>query len=276
MTPRIALTIAGSDSGGGAGIEADLRTFSAHGVHGAVALTAVTAQNTTEVTAICALEPEMVVTQVRTVMVDLDVSATKTGMLARPATILAVADLAARGTLPNLVVDPVLVSSTGFPLMEGDGSRAYRDHLIPNARVLTPNLREAAVLLELDVEELRTIDEMRQAGAALRSLGADWVIVKGGHFQPGSPRELRAPDIVVGPSETFEIDQPRIETRNDHGTGCSLSSAIAANLATGLGPRQAIERANAFVHQAITTSASWRLGSGHGPIDHFGWGDQDH
>lgn len=275
MTPRIAMTIAGSDSGGGAGIEADLRTFAAHGVHGTVAITAVTAQNTTAVTAICALEAEMVATQVQTVVSDLKLDATKTGMLARPGTILAVADLARRGMLPNLVVDPVLVSSTGYPLMEGDGALAYREQLIPNAQVLTPNLREAAVLLDLDAEEIRSLDDMRAAGVALRSLGVEWVVIKGGHFLPGSARDQRSPDVVVGPIEAFEIDQRRVETRNDHGTGCSLSSAIAANLALGFDTRSAIESANAFVHRAIESAAHWHLGKGHGPIDHLGWGEQE-
>ena len=267
------MSIAGSDSGGGAGIEADLRTFAAHGVHGTVAISAVTAQNTREVTAVWALEPEMVTTQVRTVVVDIAIHATKTGMLARPRTIAAVGELAAQGLLPQLVVDPVLVSSTGFPLMEPGGATAYRDLLIPHAHVVTPNLHEAAVLVGADVRELSDLESMADAGRALLALGATWAVIKGGHFLAGGATAQSAPDVIVGPEGTTEIQEPRIKTRNDHGTGCSLSSAIAANLALGIETAEAIVRAKAFVHAAIASASGWELGTGHGPIDHLGWGD---
>jgi hydroxymethylpyrimidine/phosphomethylpyrimidine kinase len=273
VTPRIALTIAGSDSGGGAGIEADLRTFAAHGVHGAVAISAVTAQNTVSVDAVWALEPEMVVTQVTTVTEDLHLHATKAGMLARPGTIAAVGELARRGQLPNLVVDPVLVSSTGYPLMEPGGTDAYRELLIPQALVLTPNLRETAVLLDAELEEFEELSAMADAGKALLAMGARWVVVKGGHFLAEGATAERAPDVVVGPEGVFELEATRIDTRNDHGTGCTLSSAIAANLANGLAVRHAIGQAKSFVHRAIASAAAWELGRGHGPIDQMGWGD---
>ena len=274
MTPRVAMTIAGSDSGGGAGIEADLRAFAAYRVHGTVALTAVTAQSTVAVTAICALEPEMVVAQIETVLADIEVHAAKTGMLARPRTIEAVGRLAASGLLPALVVDPVLVSSTGHPLMEEGGTEAYRETLIPFATVLTPNLREAAVLLDLEVEELSSLSAMADAGRALRALGAEWCVIKGGHLLEHGVTARRAPDIVVGPDGVTEIDALRIETRNDHGTGCSLAASTAAGLAVGLSPLVAIEVAKGFVHRAIEGARHWELGRGHGPIDHLGWGDE--
>ena len=274
MEPNIALSIAGSDSGGGAGIQADLRTFAAHGIHGTTAITAVTAQNTLGVDAIWALEPEMVLTQVTTVLGDLAVRATKAGMLARPRTIEAVGTLAQQGLLPHLVVDPVLVSSTGHALMESGGAQAYRTSLLPFAEVITPNLRETAVLLNADVEEFRDINAMRDAAQALHSLGARWVVIKGGHFLEDGATGTASPDVVVGPDMNFEIIGPRIETKNDHGTGCSLSAAIAANLANGLSPQSAIESANEYVAGAIASASTWQLGKGHGPIDHLGWGHQ--
>ena len=271
MTPRVAMTIAGSDSGGGAGIEADLRTFTAHGVHGAVAITAITAQNTMGVTAVLAVEPEMVLTQISTVTDDLLVAAFKTGMLARPQTIEAVGSLAATGALGNLVVDPVLVSSTGHSLMEDGGSSAYRDALVPCAHVLTPNLRETAVLLDVAVDELDSVAAMTDAGEALRSLGATWVVIKGGHLLSGGVTATLAPDVVVGPDGVHELTAERITTRNDHGTGCSMSSAIAARLALGSPTLEAIESAKAFVHAGLIGARAWELGHGHGPIDHMGW-----
>ncbi len=272
MTPRVAMTIAGSDSGGGAGIEADLRTFAAYGVHGTVAITAITAQNTVEVTAIAALEAEMVITQVTTVLEDITVHAVKTGMLARPRTIEAVAALAATGRLAPLVVDPVLVSSTGHPLMEQGGVEAYRDALIPYATVVTPNLRETAVLLGIDVSELDHVAAMADAGRALTELGATWAVIKGGHLLSEGVTATRAPDVIVGPDGVHEIDATRVTTRNDHGTGCSMAAATAAGLARGATPLAAIESAKRFVHGAIERAQSWEIGSGHGPIDHMGWG----
>lgn len=264
------MTVAGSDSGGGAGVQADLRTFAALGVHGTSAITAVTAQNTYEVRAVCALEAEMVRAQIETITDDLDVVAAKTGMLARPATVREVAALARAGRLPRLVVDPVLVTSSGHPLMEGGGVDAYREELIPAALLVTPNLHEAAVLVDVDVRDLRTVAAMTDAARAIRALGAAHVLVKGGHFAIDSETEQRAPDVLVGDTVRV-LDVARVVTENDHGTGCSLAAAIAARLALGDDVPTAVETAKEFVRRALAGAVTWRLGKGHGPIDHLGW-----
>jgi len=265
------MTIAGSDSGGGAGIQADLRTFAALGVHGASAITAVTAQNTVGVTAVCALEAEMVAAQVDAVTTDMRVSAVKTGMLARPKTILKVAELARDGHLPNLVVDPVLVSSTGHALMEQGGVEAYREALLAHALITTPNLREAAVLVGVDVREIDTIDAMRQLAQAILKFGPSYVVVKGGHFAEGAITEGLAPDLLVSADGELLLDAERVITRNDHGTGCSMAAAIAAGLGLDLDVTTAIQEAKAFVLRGLRGGAEWNLGAGHGPIDHMGW-----
>ncbi|MGH9091086.1 MAG: bifunctional hydroxymethylpyrimidine kinase/phosphomethylpyrimidine kinase, partial [Acidimicrobiales bacterium] len=182
MTPVVALTVAGSDSGGGAGIQADLKTFAALGVFGTSAVTAVTAQHTAAVLGVAVIDPEMVVAQVEAVLDDLPPAAVKTGMLATPGVVGAVARLAAEGRLPNLVVDPVLVSSTGHPLMGEGGVDAYRRLLLPHAAVATPNLREAALLTGRDLADLATTAAMAEAAEELRSLGTGTVVVKGGHL----------------------------------------------------------------------------------------------
>ena len=269
MTPAVVLTIAGSDSGGGAGIQADLKTFAAHRLHGTSAVTAVTAQHTAAVTAVVALDPAMVVAQVEAVVSDLRPVAVKTGMLANPAIVAAVADLAARGLLPNLVVDPVLVSTSGHPLMGDGGVDAYRDLLLPLAVVATPNLREAAALTGRPFSSLGTIDAMGAVADELRALGTGTVVVKGGHYREDGASE--SPDVVAGPDGTVVLRHDRIPTTNDHGTGCTLSAAIAANLALGLPPHQAVVEAKAFVTRGLAGAAGWSLGAGHGPIDHFGW-----
>jgi hydroxymethylpyrimidine/phosphomethylpyrimidine kinase len=267
VTPRVALTIAGSDSGGGAGLQADLKTFAAHGLHGASAVTAVTAQNTASVLGVVALEPSFVVAQVEAVLEDMSVDGVKTGMLANAGIVAAVAELAAAGSFPPLVVDPVLVSSTGRPLMDEGGVDAYRSLLIPHADVLTPNLREAAVLTGHAPEELGSVDAMADAAGALRALGPRLVVVKGGHLDRvgGSG----SPDVVAGPEGIVVLPGERVRTANDHGTGCSLSAAIAANLALGAEPLAAVRRAKRFVATALARAADWRLGAGHGPIDHL-------
>ena len=264
MTPRIALSISGSDSGGGAGVQADLLTFAAYGVHGTSALTAITAQNTQGVTGVVALEPSFVVQQIETVLEDLPAAAAKTGMLANRGIVEAVSELAADGALPPLVVDPVLVTTSGHALMEPDGVAAYRDALFPFALVVTPNLREAAVLSGQPLEALADEGAMAKVGAELLELGPSYVLVKGGHL--AGPE---APDVLVGPDGVEVLRRPRVASGNDHGTGCTLSAALTANLALGLAVPEALARAKDFVHRAIEGAASWKLGRGHGPLDHF-------
>jgi hydroxymethylpyrimidine/phosphomethylpyrimidine kinase len=268
VTPVVVLTIAGSDSGGGAGLQADLKTFGALGVFGTTAVTAVTAQHTAGVLGVVALEPAFVVAQIEAVLSDLHPAAAKTGMLALPETVRAVAELAERGALPTLVVDPVLVSSTGHALMGEGGVDAYRRLLLPRAAVATPNLREAALLTGRRPADLSSVEAMIETAEELRALGSGAVVVKGGHF--GGEE---APDVFVDGGAPVILSAPRVPTGNDHGTGCSLSAAIAAGLGRGAGALDAVRAAKEYVHRALVGAAGWRLGAGHGPIDHFGWGD---
>ncbi|HEY7946808.1 MAG TPA: bifunctional hydroxymethylpyrimidine kinase/phosphomethylpyrimidine kinase [Acidimicrobiales bacterium] len=263
MNPPVALTIAGSDSGGGAGIQADLKTFAALGVFGTSAITAVTAQNTAAVLGVRMLEPDFVDLQIEAVLADLPVAATKTGMLGSAATVAVVARRAAAGDLPHLVVDPVMVTSTGTPLLDEDGVAAYLDLLLPHAAVCTPNMREAALLTAMDVTDLAG---MEKAARRLAEHGARVVVVKGGHLAGAG-----APDVVLMDGVLSVLEGDRVVSANDHGTGCSLSSATAARLASGAGMLDAITDAKAFVAGAIAGAASWTLGAGHGPLDHFGW-----
>ena len=274
MQPVTALTIAGSDSGGGAGIQADLRTFGAFQVHGTSAITAVTAQNTLGVLSIWNCEPSLVTAQARAVLEDFDVAAVKTGMLAQPSTVEAVADLAREGVLPRLVVDPVLVSSSGHALMDEGGADAYREALLPFATVVTPNLREAAVLCGIDVREISTLEDMVRVGNMILAYGPAFVLIKGGHFTEGGATHVRAPDVLVGPGDVVLYDATRIETVNDHGTGCSLSAASAAGLGLGRSLPEATRDAKSFVLAALIGGASWTLGHGRGPIDHLGWNSE--
>lgn len=271
MQPITALTIAGSDSGGGAGLQADLRTFSAFEVHGTCAVTAVTAQNTLAVNAVLALDPELVAAQVEAVVGDFAVMAVKTGMLAQPSTVLRVAELARSGLLPRLVVDPVLVSTTGSILMQDGGAEAYRDALLAYAHVVTPNLREAAVLCGVDVRDVTNLEDMVDLAHTLLALGPAYVLVKGGHYAQSSLGDQRAPDVLVGEGEVTVFDAARINTLNDHGTGCSLSAAICAGLGLGRSLPDATRDAKSFVLSALRGAASWHLGQGRGPIDHLGW-----
>jgi hydroxymethylpyrimidine kinase/phosphomethylpyrimidine kinase len=271
VQPVTALTIAGSDSGGGAGIQADIRTFSAFEVHGTCAVTAITAQNTLGVFAVMNVDPSLVVEQVRAVTDDFSVAGVKTGMLGRPATVEAVADLAREGRLPHLVVDPVLVSTSGHSLMEEGGPEAYRDALLGFAHVVTPNLREAAMLCGVDVREISDLDDMMRIGTMILGFGSRYVLMKGGHFQEGGATDRRAPDILLGDGKVLVLDAARVATTNDHGTGCSLSAAIAAGLSLGRSAPDATRDAKSFVLAALTGAAPWRLGHGRGPIDHLGW-----
>ncbi len=269
-----ALTIAGSDSGGGAGIQADLRTFSAFQVHGTSAVTALTAQNTRGVSRVWNAEPSLVLDQVRSVLDDFAVVAVKTGMLALPATVEAVAELARAGELTNLVVDPVLVSSSGHHLMQDGGAVAYREALLPYAVIVTPNLREAAVLCDIDVRDIKDLDDMVRVGQLLLGYGPRSVLVKGGHFLETATTRDHAPDILLHANGVEIFDAPRVTTRNDHGTGCSLSAAIAAGLGLDRSLHDATRDAKSFVLAALQGAASWQLGRGHGPIDHLGWNSE--
>ena len=271
MQPLTALTIAGSDSGGGAGIQADLRTFSAFEVHGTCAITAITAQNTLGVTAVLALDPDLVAAQVNAVVSDFNVVAVKTGMLAQPSTVVRVADMARGGLLPHLVVDPVLVSSSGHRLMQDGGAEAYREALLPFAHVVTPNLHEAAVLCDVDVNDVTSLEDMVNLAYTLLALGPNYVLVKGGHFALSSVTQERAPDVLVGNGDVTIFDAARVDTVNDHGTGCSLSAALCAGLGLGRSMPDATRDAKSYVLAALNGAAAWRLGAGRGPIDHLGW-----
>jgi hydroxymethylpyrimidine/phosphomethylpyrimidine kinase len=266
MNPPVALTIAGSDSGGGAGIQADLKSFAANGVFGTSAITALTAQNTRGVRGVHPVPASFVVAQVEAVLEDLPVAAVKTGMLATAETVEAVAGLAADGRLPRLVVDPVMVSSSGDRLLEPAAERLYVESLLPHATVLTPNLREAQVLLGTTI---RTLSDQHEAARALGAFGPGVVVVKGGHAVEDSGDV--AVDVVFDGKATTELRAPRIDTPNNHGTGCSFASATAAGLARGLTVTEAITAAKAYVFRAVTGGARWTLGGGHGPLDHFGW-----
>ena len=265
MNPPVALTIAGSDSGAGAGIQADLKTFAALRVFGTCAVTAVTAQNTAEVRAVHPLPVALVREQVEAVLDDFDVAAVKTGMLATPAIVELVADLADVGRLPRLVVDPVMVSSTGTRLLDEEAERLYLKRLLPAATVFTPNLLEAGVLLG---REVRTSAEQRNAARELAAHTDGVVVVKGGHAVGD------AVDVVCEGTSLSELSAPRVETTNNHGSGCSFASATAAGLACGLSASGALRQAKNFVHRAIEGAAHWNLGSGHGPLDHFHWEEQ--
>jgi hydroxymethylpyrimidine/phosphomethylpyrimidine kinase len=262
-SPSVALTIAGTDSGGGAGIAADLRTFAAHGVMGTLAVTAVTAQNTRGVQCVETMSAALVVAQIDSVMSDLHPSAAKTGMLATSEIVKAVASKLHGGALPPLVVDPVLVASSGDPLFEGDQIRDAYLELVTRATVVTPNLPEASILLGWPIDSLET---MEAAARHLQSSGSALVVVKGGHLRHGD----EAVDVAFDGRAITLLRAPWIASRNVHGTGCSFSAAIAANLALGLDPLEAALRAKAYVHRAIELAVTWELGAGHGPIDHFG------
>jgi len=271
--PPVALTIAGSDSGSGAGIQADIRAMAAFGVLATTAVTAVTAQNTAEVRAVHLVPPEMVDAQIAAVLSDLPVQATKTGMLGSAETVEVVAARAGRGELPRLVVDPVMVASTGRPLLDADGIAAYRDRLLPHALVVTPNLWEAGMLV--DEAPPTDVDAMVELAYRIAALGPRWVLVKGGHLPGVDGQRGRPPDtvedVLCDGRQAFRLGGAWVDTPNTHGTGCSLSAALAANLAAGKEVAEAAETATRFVHEALVRARGWRLGAGHGPIDHLGW-----
>ena len=259
----VALTIAGSDSGGGAGIQADLKTFTALGVYGASAITAVTAQNTVGVRDAVVLDPQFVVAQIEAVLDDIGCDAAKTGMLGTAQVVRAVAAQLAAHRVPNVVVDPVMVAKSGDRLLAEDARVAVIEHLLPAARVVTPNLPEAEELLGAPVAS----DAMEDAARALCAMGAGAAVIKGGHLAEGPSVDL------LYDAETGEVHRyraPRIDTRNTHGTGCTFSSAIAAFLARGWRLERAVAWAKRFVTEAIRRGLP--IGSGHGPTDHIGAG----
>ncbi|HEY3892393.1 MAG TPA: bifunctional hydroxymethylpyrimidine kinase/phosphomethylpyrimidine kinase [Bradyrhizobium sp.] len=262
MTMPVALTVAGSDSSGGAGIQADLKTFAAFGVYGASVITALTAQNTTGVSAIHAVPPPFVTAQIDAVFGDLAVEAVKIGMVAQLAAIDAVAAGLTRWSPRHVVLDPVMVATSGERLLAPDAVDALRNKLVPWASLITPNLPEAAALLDEPVAQSETAIESQ--GRRLLAMGCRAVLIKGGH---GQGRE--SVDYLIGPAGTIALSAPRLATKNTHGTGCSLSSAIAAGLAKGEDLATAVRHAKAWISAAIAAADRLGVGHGHGPIHHF-------
>jgi len=257
--PR-ALTIAGSDSGGGAGIQADLKTFTAFKVFGMSVLTSITAQNTQSVSGIYDLPPEFVKLQIDAVLSDIGVDAAKTGMLSNEKIILAVAEKIKQYRIKKLVIDPVMRAKSGDTLLKREAERALIEELLPLAFVVTPNIPESEVISRIKVSSL---DGMREAARRIKSIGCEYVLVKGGHLKWSD----EAIDILYDGKDFYDFPSPRIETKNTHGTGCTYSAAICAGLAKGLNAREAIRQAKDYVTEAIRNS--FNLGKGHGPLNHF-------
>jgi hydroxymethylpyrimidine/phosphomethylpyrimidine kinase len=262
MTTPVALTIAGSDSSGGAGIQADLKTFAALGVYGASVLTALTAQNTKGVTGIHVVPPAFVTAQIDAVFADLDVGAVKIGMAAQLLTIEAIASALERWQPRHVVLDPVMVATSGDRLLPDDAVAALRTKLIPRAAILTPNLPEAAALLDEPIAAGEAA--IAEQGRRLVAMGCPAVLIKGGHGEGAE-----SIDYLIDRDRVTALPAPRIATRNTHGTGCSLSSAIAAELAKGADLRTAVRDAKAWVGTAIAQADRFSVGHGHGPIHHF-------
>lgn len=258
MTIRKALTIAGSDSGAGAGIQADLKTFAALGVYGTSAITAITAQNTVRVTAILALSPQMVAAQIDAVITDIGAHALKTGMLANAKIIETVVKKIQEHRLRNLVVDPVMVATSGDLLIKKNAVAALRSRLIPLAAVVTPNIPEAE---ELTGMALRTSEDIEESARQIVAMGAKSVVIKGGH------RAGPAVDLYYDGKKFIAFYAPRIRTKNTHGTGCTFSAAIAAYLARGEKVERAVDLSKKYITAAITKA--FAVGSGHGPVHHF-------
>jgi hydroxymethylpyrimidine/phosphomethylpyrimidine kinase len=258
----IALTIAGSDSSGGAGIQADLKTFAALGVYGASVIAALTAQNTQGVTAVHDVPADFILAQMDAVFSDLDVAAVKIGMLSQVVTIEAVARGLERHCARNIVLDPVMVAASGDRLLAAGAVDALRRLLIPRALVITPNLPEAAALLS--GKEAANEDEMAAQAHALLKLGARNVLIKGGHAEG-----IESIDLLVGENGQERFAASRVATNNTHGTGCTLSSAIAAGLAKGFDLRAAARAAKDYVTAAIAAADTLHVGRGHGPLHHF-------
>jgi hydroxymethylpyrimidine/phosphomethylpyrimidine kinase len=255
-----ALTIAGSDSGGGAGIQADLKTFMAFGVHGMSAITALTAQNTVGVQGIFDVDPGFVRKQIDSVMSDIGTDAAKTGMLSNAAIVKTVAEAVRKYRIPNLVVDPVMVAKSGDQLLTDDARQAIRDELLPLATVITPNLFEAEALLD---RKIRDLDAMKDAARELRKFGCRWVVLKGGSIDI----EGKAVDVLCDGEDVVLLTSPWMKSRNTQGTGCTFASAIAAGLAKGASPPDAVKRAKEYITEAIRSGPV--IGCGHGPANHM-------
>jgi len=258
----IALTIAGSDSGGGAGIQADLKTFSALGVYGASVITALTAQNTQGVTGIHDTPPDFITAQLDAVFSDLDIKAVKIGMVSRVDAINAIVAGLTKWKPEHVVLDPVMVATSGDRLLAADAIELLRTRLIPAAKIITPNLPEAAALLDLPIA--RTEAEIEEQGRKLLAFGCPAVLIKGGHGEGAE-----SADYLLTASNTLRLAAPRTATKNTHGTGCTLSSAIAANLARGEPLETAARNAKAYVSAAIAAADRLSVGKGHGPVHHF-------
>lgn len=256
------LSIAGTDPTGGAGIHADIKTFSALGTYAMAAITAVVAQNTQGVRSFVALEPDFVGDQLDAVFEDVRVDAVKIGMVANSGIVRVIADRLRRHGARNVVLDPVMVAKSGDHLLQPDAVAAVRELLIPLATVITPNLPEAGVLL--DANPAWSLDEMRHRVRELHALGPEWVLLKGGHLT-GSAESV---DLLHGAGGTLELTAPRIATRNDHGTGCTISAAIAALLPTRT-VEESVQAAKAYTHGALAASDELDVGHGHGPLWHF-------
>ncbi len=256
--PPKVLTVAGSDSGGGAGIQADLKTFAAFGVYGTSALTAVTAQNTRGVFAVAEVPEEVIALQIDVVLEDIGADAVKSGMLSSASIVETVADRLEAWGVDHFVVDPVMVAKGGHPLLHESAVAALKERLLPLASVVTPNIPEAEILSGMSID---SDEAAREAARAIATLGPRFVIVKGGH------RTGDATDLVFDGSEFTELTAERIDTPNTHGTGCSYSAAIAALLARGLPPIEAIANAKGWLTEAIR--ASYAIGGGHSPVNHF-------
>ncbi len=271
-TRPIAMTIAGSDPSGGAGLQADLKTFTALGVYGTSIVTALTAQNTVGVTGVMAVPSDFIAAQFNAVMSDMNVAAAKTGMLGDTATVLTVAGLIKASGLTPVVVDPVMVATSGDVLLQPDAIAAVRDVLVPMAAVITPNLHEAARLLDCAVADNET-DVQRQAEKLL-SLGCAAVLLKGGHAESAEAVDY----LITAQGSALRLSMPRIETRNTHGTGCTLAAAVTAGLARGLALGAAVEQAKTYLWRALKSGAAMQYGAGCGPVDHlhalFPWEEQ--
>jgi hydroxymethylpyrimidine/phosphomethylpyrimidine kinase/hydroxymethylpyrimidine kinase/phosphomethylpyrimidine kinase/thiamine-phosphate diphosphorylase len=263
--PVVVLTVAGSDSGGGAGIQADLRTFAAHRAYGCSVVTAVTAQDTTGVHGVLPVPPDFVDRQLSAVLGDLPVRAVKTGMLGGAGTVRVVARRASAGELANLVVDPVLVATSGDRLSDVDSVAVVRDELLPYATVATPNAAEAGALLGRPVS---TVEEMAAAAEELGRTGAWCVVVTGGDLA-GEVAGGMACDALWFGGEVTVLRSRRIDTRNTHGTGCTFSAAVAVGLGRGMAPVDAVVAAKDYLSRALRSAAGWRLGAGRGPVDHL-------